>query len=87
MFAISKDQEKLLASKSTHKFKFKFVMEEYAFMAICLTNFDKNLPVVREDLVPDEIAEEDFWENYFYEVETIKKKYELPNMIGDELGD
>ena len=36
-------------------------MDDYAFMAIILMKFDKNLAEVREDLVPDEISEEDFW--------------------------
>ena len=62
-------------------------MDDYAFMAIILMKFDKNLAQVREDLVPDEISEEDFWNNYFYAVETVKKTHGLPNRIGDKLGD
>ena len=49
--------------------------------------FDRNLEVVREELVPDEISEDDFWQNYFYAVECVKKVHGLPSNIGEKLGE
>ena len=51
----------LIQSKSAQENKFDFIMDDYAFLAIILMKFDKNLAEVREELVPDEISEEDFW--------------------------
>ena len=62
-------------------------MADYAFLAVIMTKYDKNLAQVREDLVPDEINEDDFWNNYFYAVETIKKAHNLPNTLGEKLSD
>ena len=56
-------------------------------MAIVLIKFDQNLAQVREDLVPDSIDEEDFWRNYFYSVEMVRKQHNIPNEIGDKLGE
>ena len=36
-------------------------MADYAFLAVIMTKYDLNLAKVREDLVPDEINEDDFW--------------------------
>ena len=41
-------------------------MADYAFLAVIMTKYDLKLAEVREDLVPEQIEEEDFWNNYFY---------------------
>ena len=56
-------------------------------MAIVLMKYDKNLAEVREDMVPDSMSEEDFWRNYFYAVESLRKDHGLPSSIGDKLGE
>ena len=61
MYELSKDRKRLIQSKSAQENKFDFIMDDYAFLAIILMKFDKNLAEVREELVPDEISEEDFW--------------------------
>ena len=37
--------------------------------------------------MPDEVTEEEFWRNYFYEVEKIKKEHGLPSNLGEKLSD
>ena len=55
-----------MQSKAKQTFKFKFDMADYAFLALIMTKYDLKLAEVREDLVPEQIEEEDFWNNYFY---------------------
>ena len=62
-------------------------MADYAFLAVIMTKYDLKLAEVREDLVPEQIEEEDFWNNYFYQLETIKKAHNLPNQLGQQLSD
>ena len=47
VYALSKDVSKLEQSKANLTNKFNFVMEDYAFMAIVLLKYDKNLAEVR----------------------------------------
>lgn len=46
---------------------------------------DKNLDKVRHELVPDLIDEDDFWRNYFYQVEMKKAEMGVPNSLGSKI--
>ena len=57
-------------------------MDAYAFISIALIKYDANLSDTRERLVPDELSEEEFWCNYFYEIELIRAEHGLPTRLG-----
>jgi len=44
-------------------------MDQYVIVAAIMLKIDKNLSAKRHTLVPDLIEEEDFWRNYFYNIE------------------
>ena len=60
-------------------------MMSYAFVSAAMLKYDKNLSETRENLVPDEIDEDEFWCNYFYTIERIKAELGLPNILGDKI--
>jgi hypothetical protein len=43
---------------------------------------DPKLAQLRNKLIPTFIEEEEFWKNYFYQVETIKAQLGLQNKLG-----
>jgi len=55
------------------------------FVASILLKYDSNLAEVRELLVPSMVTEDEFWRNYFYSIELIKKNMGLPCRIGSEV--
>ena len=54
-------------------------------MAQIMLKLDKNLRDVRHQLVPDMVEEEDFWRNYFYQMEVIKAVMGLENELGSRI--
>ena len=57
-------------------------MQQYSFLALAMTKLDQNLEIVRNDIVPDLVDEEEFWRNYFYKIEYIKSSLGLPSALG-----
>ena len=45
---------------------------------------DKNLKKTRRDLVPELVTEDEFWRNYFYQVELFRSELGLQNSLGPE---
>jgi hypothetical protein len=37
-----------------------------------------------ESVVPDQVSEEMFWKNYFYQIELFKKQLGLPNRLTEK---
>ena len=48
-----------------------------------MLKLDLNLKKTRHELVPELINEDDFWRNYFYKVEMLKKSMGLPTCLGE----
>ena len=69
------------------KFEFDFSLEQYVFVACIMLKHDSNLADARELLVPSLVSEDEFWRNYFYSIELIKKNMGLPSRIGSEVGE
>lgn len=55
------------------------------FVACMLLKYDSNLADVRDLLVPSMVTEDEFWRNYFYSIELIKRDMGLPCRIGTEV--
>lgn len=66
---IAKEVDLLSREEDELEYNFDFNIEAYAYQAIVLSKLDKNLQQVYARLVPDLVSEEDFWRNYFYEIE------------------
>ena len=50
-----------------------------------MLKLDKNLRDVRHQLVPVMVEEEDFWRNYFYQMECIRAIMGLENELGSRI--
>lgn len=50
-----------------------------------MLKLDLNLNKARHELVPEMISEDDFWRNYFYRIECLKKDLDLPNRLGSKI--
>lgn len=53
-------------------------------LAQILLKMDKNLKKTRRDLVPELVTEDEFWRNYFYQVELFRSELGLQNSLGQE---
>jgi len=82
---LAKDKTCLLKPRSAYDFDFDFRVEAYVFVACVMLKYDSNLVETRENLVPNEISEDDFWCNYFYAIECIKAELGLPTRLGSRL--
>ena len=47
-----------------------------------MLKLDLNLKKTRHELVPEMITEDDFWRNYFFKIELIKKNMGLEARLG-----
>jgi hypothetical protein len=61
---------------------FKFDMQVYSYQAVMLFKLDNNLASLRDKLVPDLVSDEDFWRNYFFEIEKILELNNQPTSLG-----
>ena len=85
VFSLSKEYDMLSQPKSNMEFKFDFDMDSYTFVSIAMLKHDKNLDETRDQMVPEEVSEEDFWRNYFYKIECFKAELGLPTRLGDKI--
>jgi len=60
-------------------------MDKYVLIASILIRMDPNLKELREEIVPDQVTEDDFWRNYFYKVNLTLKEFSLDNDLGQPL--
>ena len=60
-------------------------MDQYAFISIALLKYDRNLSDTREKLVPVEVNEENFWRNYYYQIELLKAEFGAPTRLGSKI--
>ena len=54
-------------------------------MAQIMLKLDLNLKKSRHELVPEMITEDDFWRNYFYRIECLKRDLGLPTKLGPHI--
>jgi hypothetical protein len=47
-----------------------------------LFKLDNNLASLRDKLVPDVVSDEEFWRNYFFEIEKILEFNNQPTSLG-----
>jgi BSD domain len=50
-----------------------------------MIKIDQNLRNLREKITPDLVSEEDFWRNYFFEVEKIMHENNQPHRLGNKI--
>ena len=58
-----------------------FNMENFQFIAEKLITYDVYLAVLRNDLVPDLLEDEDFWHRIYYQIENIKRELGIDNKL------
>ena len=76
----------MLAREEEFEYEFSFNIDHYIVIAQILLKIDRNLNTKRHELVPELIGEDDFWRNYFYRVEYVKKQFELePTRLGPRI--
>lgn len=81
IYALAKDELSLTITKEELEYGLRFNIGNYFILATILLKHDRNLKDMRERLVPTDIEEDDFWFNYFYQIESIKKQLGLSNML------
>lgn len=71
VFALGYEQDLLSREVDELDHQFSFDWRVYGYQAVMMIKFDQNLRNLREKITPDLVSEEDFWRNYFFEVEKI----------------
>ena len=74
-----------MATKEELEYDFNFDLDRYVVLAQIMLKLDKNLRDVRHQLVPDMVEEDDFWRNYFYQLECTKAIMGLENELGNRI--
>lgn len=62
-------------------YEYNFDLKENKYRAMKILEVDESLNQMREGLVPAQISEEEFWRNYFYQIEVLKLKYGFKNSL------
>jgi len=65
--------------------EFCFDWKIYGYQAVMLIKIDQNLKNLRERITPDIVSEEDFWRNYFFEVEKILQENNQHSRLGGKV--
>ena len=73
IFALGVDEDSLLMQPEEREWNFSFDIDHYIVLAQIMLKIDLNLKKSRHELVPEMITEDDFWHNYFYKIECLKK--------------
>ena len=88
IFALANDEDVLLAEEEEFEYEFSFNIDHYVVLAQIMLKIDENLNSKRHELVPELIGEDEFWRNYFYRVEYLKKRLGLePTRLGARIPD
>ena len=74
IYGIGVDEEVLLRQTEELEYEFNFDIDNYIVLASIMLKLDLNLKKSRHELVPEMITEDDFWRNYFYRIEYMKKE-------------
>ena len=82
VFALSKDEDALLAQEEELEYKFAFDVDQHIVLAQILLKMDQNLKKTRHELVPDLVSEDNFWRNYFYKIECSKAELGVQTRLG-----
>ena len=82
IFGLGVDEEALLLQEEELEYEFDFNMDHYVVLAQIMLKLDLNLKKTRHELVPEMITEDDFWRNYFFKIELIKKNMGLEARLG-----
>merc|ERR1711983_143693 len=79
ILALSEDKRNVLRSPPSGV-NFDFEYTSVTSPALLLLETDPKLKLLRYELVPKVIKEDEFWRNYFYRVSLIKQSFELSSM-------
>ena len=71
------------ADELDHQFRFDWKV--YGYQAVLMIKIDQNLKNLRERITPDLVSEEEFWRNYFFEVEKILQENNQRSRLGDRI--
>ena len=76
-----KRRTELFLSQAAQKAQFKFDFESNSGIALAALEADINMRRLRAGLVPAKMKEDDFWDNYFYHVERVKRTLRANNGV------
>ena len=82
IFSLGIDEEALLLQEEELEYEFDFNMDHYVVLAQIMLKLDLNLKKTRHELVPEMINEDNFWRNYFYKIEVIKRNIGISARLG-----
>mmetsp|Transcript_34584 Transcript_34584/g.45473 ORF Transcript_34584/g.45473 Transcript_34584/m.45473 type:complete len:107 (-) Transcript_34584:229-549(-) len=82
VYALGVDEDSLLLQKEELEYHFQFDIDHYVILAQIMLKLDLNLKKTRHEVVPEIITEDEFWRNYFYKVECLKKQLGVSNRLG-----
>ena len=68
---ISQNLMNLIATKEECSYEFDFNFENHVVLASMFLALEPELELVREKAVPDFVTEEEFWRNFFFQIERI----------------
>ena len=77
IFGLGVDEESLLLQPDELEYEFDFNLDHYIVLAQIMLKIDLNLKKLRHELVPEMITEDNFWRNYFYRIECLKKDLQI----------
>ena len=83
--ALAKKEDLLMMLEGQLEYHFDFDLEKYAFLAVVLSRICRNLDETRLNLVPDEVTEQEFWRNYFYQIELWKQEHGHTSRLGSRI--
>lgn len=83
--ALAKKDDLLMKLEGQLEYRFDFSLDKYAFMAVVMSKICRNLDETRLTLVPDEVSENEFWRNYFYQIELWKKEQGYESKLGAQI--
>jgi|688.fasta_scaffold989279_2 hypothetical protein len=81
VFSLGYDSDLMSREADELDYEFRFDWKVYGYQAVMMIKIDQNLKNLRERITPDLVSEEDFWRNYFFEVEKILQDNNQPSRL------
>ena len=82
IFSLGTDPDALLVLTDELEYEYNFNIDQYIVIAQIMLKMDLNLKKSRHEFVPEMISEDNFWRNYFYKIECLKREQGLVTKLG-----
>ena len=85
IFGLGTDPDALLMLSDELEYEYNFDIDQYIIVAQIMLKMDLNLKKSRHEFVPEMISEDNFWRNYFYRIECMKRDQGLVTKLGKRI--